>query len=173
MAKKRLFSFLSWCSFVALLSACVKTFNPTPAVAKGGNAQFIASINGQVCVFDGTVTYDKGRFALFGSDSVPGKVQRVELYSGFKVPGTYFLGSGTALAGSVGVYRSASSWISNFSNFYTNALNGGTITVTSLDTVQKTITGSFNFPATSNAVLSSTPSIVQITNGSFINISWQ
>ena len=168
--------FFLWISIFAWIgfSACVKSYNPTPKVATGVAGQFIAAINGNVCTFNTTnIGYSNGRFSLEGTDSIPGQVQRIEIYVPAKTTGTYPLSSGTSSSGSVGVYMSAYSWKSVFSRFFTNKNNPGAITVTQLDTVNKVITASFAFPATSNSVFTSNPDIIQVPNGSMIQLSWQ
>jgi len=168
--------FFLWILVFTILSfsACIKTYNPIPKLATGGNGQFIASVNGNVYVFNtANISYANGRFSLEGMDSIPGQVQRIEIYFPAKTTGIYTLSSGTSNSGSVGVYMSAFSWKSVFSRYFTNRNNPGSITVTQLDTINKVISASFAFPATSNAILTSTPDIIQVSNGSFIHLTWQ
>ena len=173
MTNPRFFPWILLFSFLCF-SACIKTYNPIPKLATGSNGQFIASINGNVYVFNtANIGYANGRFSLEGIDSIPGEVQRIEIYIPVKTTGTYALSSGTSTSGSVGVYMSAFSWKSVFSRYFTNRNNPGSITVTQFDTINKVITASFVFPATSNTILTSTPDIIQVSNGSLIHLTWQ
>jgi len=158
----------------SLFCACTKTGNPSPNIVSGApSGQFIASVNGQPCVFNAVLTRVGNRISIIGSDSVAGRVQGLEIFTGATTPGTYALGKGTPSDGNLGVYQTGSNWISIRSTFNTNLIYNGTLTIDAIDTIQKSISGTFNFLGADSKFNGSNPTFVTITNGIFINLKWQ
>lgn len=168
---------LTACLAIVFFAACNKEVDELPPVSQTGANTFGAKVDGELWApkgfgpfpandilqarMTGTsyLTIDAKNFA-----SSPNETQFQILVAGVTGPGTYQLNNDVVLPSSLSYGYYVKRNVTPLNEWVTSASIGGSVTITRLDTVNKVVSGTFQFNAMN---LYNTPQQLTVTEGRF------
>jgi hypothetical protein len=160
-------------SSTIILSGCSKGQSPVAQVQQAaGLPTMTATCNGTPVTFASiTASLSSGRFTITGVlPAQNSSLQEVVLYTNLGATGTVTLNGASTTAGNTGMYGSGPS-TSNLTQYWTDASNTGTMTITTFDATNKVMSGTFSFTAV-QFYPNPAPGTVTVTSGTFSNLKW-
>ncbi len=135
------------------LNACTKP--STTATTTSTTPSFTASMNGTSTTFTGSATLGTNYMTIIGT----GTNYTIKIYDQLPIK----VGTAVALGAPGGTYAAVTT--GSGQSWSTSSSATGTLTITTYDTSNKLITGTFSFNATGSSNLA-------VTSGSFANITY-
>jgi hypothetical protein len=150
-------------------TSCTKP-SPAAVVAAVGGGSMSANCNGTTIAFVPAATLNGTSFTITGVQTNTPPVENLVIYTTATSVGTYILNFGGTTSGNAAVYSIGPN-TANMTSYRTDTTHVGTLTITTLDMTNKTMTGSFSFNAKQSAPTIGTATVA-ITSGTFAGVKW-
>ncbi len=157
---------------VFLGTAYISCTKPSPAavVAAVGGGSMSATCNGTSIAFVPAAVLNSGIFTITGVQTNTAPVENMVIYTNATTTGTYTLNFGGSTNGNAALY-SVGPTTGSMTSYRTDSTHTGTLTITTLDMTNKTMTGTFNFTGKqSNPTVGTATATV--TSGTFAGVKW-